>query len=65
MNAIPEAAAIVEDLTDTSWRDDQWLQFYPLNSFTALDYFSMSPFFVRGSNNELARMQGLDLSKMG
>jgi mediator of RNA polymerase II transcription subunit 6 len=65
MNAVPEAAAIVEDLTDTSWRDDQWLQFYPLNSFTALDYFSMSPFFVRGCNNELARMQGLDPSKMG
>lgn len=55
----------VEDLTDTCWRDDQWLQIFPLNTFTALDYFSFSPFFLRGCNNDIAKMQGLDLSKMG
>eukprot|EP00884_Botryococcus_braunii_P017784 jgi/Botrbrau1/468/Bobra.110_2s0107.1 len=57
--------SVVEDLTDTCWRDDQWLQIFPLNTFTALDYFSFSPFFVRGCNNDIARMQGLDSSKMG
>ena len=45
----------LDDLGKTTWRDDQWLGFYPLNHFTALDYFSLSPFYDRSCNNEVAK----------
>ncbi|EIE22760.1 hypothetical protein COCSUDRAFT_16273 [Coccomyxa subellipsoidea C-169] len=47
-----------DELAQTTWRDDAWLAFYPLNVFTALDYFALSPFYDRGCNNELAKLQG-------
>ena len=47
-----------DELSKTTWRDDRWLTFYPLNVFTALDYFALSPFYDRSCNNELARAQG-------
>jgi hypothetical protein len=51
------AHGLGDDLSKTTWRDDQWLSFFPLNIFTALDYFSLSPFYDRSCNNELARAQ--------
>ncbi len=47
-----------DELAQTTWRDDAWLAFYPLNVFTALDYFALSPFYDRGCSNELAKLQG-------
>ena len=41
------------------WRDDSWLASFPLNEFTALDYFALSPFYDPASNNEALRRQGL------
>ncbi|CAL8470759.1 g10301 [Coccomyxa elongata] len=50
-----------DELAQTTWRDDAWLSFFPLNVFTALDYFALSPFYDRTCNNELAKSQGGDL----
>ena len=55
----------VEDLTGTCWRDDLWLQTYGLLShLTVLDYFALSPFFDKTSNNEVARQRGLRLEQL-
>jgi mediator of RNA polymerase II transcription subunit 6 len=53
-----------EDQTGVCWRDDQWLQFFPLTRQSALDYFSLSPFYDRSCNNEQAKLQGMDASKL-
>ncbi|KAK9842233.1 hypothetical protein WJX81_001909 [Elliptochloris bilobata] len=53
-----------EDLSGVCWRDDQWLQFFPLNRLSALDYFALSPFYDRTCNNEQAKLQGLDPTKV-
>ena len=50
-----------DELSKTTWRDDQWLTFYPLNVFTAVDYFALSPFYDRSCNNELAKSMGADV----
>lgn len=50
-----------DELAQTTWRDDAWLSFFPLNIFTALDYFALSPFYDRNCNNELAKSQGGDV----
>ena len=49
----------MEDLTGTLWRDDGWLAACPLNEFSALDYFALSPFYDPASNNEQLRQEGL------
>lgn len=54
------AANTTEDLTDTVWRDDEWLRFYPLTVATVLDYFALSTFYDTDCLNEMARRQGLD-----
>jgi hypothetical protein len=41
------------------WRDEEWLKFYPLNAQTAIDYFSLSPFYTMDCNNEKAKLKGL------
>ena len=53
--------ALVE-LGKTTWRDDQWLGFYPLNHFTAIDYFSLSPFYDRSCNNEVAKTKNIPIA---
>lgn len=45
-------------LTSLVWRATEFLlAFGPLNPQTALDYFVLSPFFDRTSNNAVLRMQ--------
>ncbi len=62
--ANPAARPEDEDQTGVCWRDDQWLQFFPLTRQSALDYFSLSPFYDRSCNNEQAKLQGMDSSKL-
>lgn len=52
------------DMTGSVWRDDAWLQAYPLNVHTALDYFSLSPFYEHDCSNEKAKRQGLHPSQL-
>lgn len=51
-------------MSDIVWSDPEWLQFFPLNAFTVLDYFARSSFYDVNCNNEKLRQQGLDLSKL-
>ena len=53
---------VLDELGKTRWRDDQWLGFYPLNHFTALDYFSLSPFYDRTCNNEVAKAKNVPIA---
>ena len=45
------------DHAGTVWRDDMWLQTYPLSAHTAIDYFSCSPFWDPTCNNVRARLE--------
>jgi len=54
------AVAATPDLTAVQWSDKRWLSYLSLNATTALDYFSLSPFYDAASNNELVKMQRLD-----
>ena len=56
---------VLDELGKTRWRDDQWLGFYPLNLFTALDYFSLSPFYDRSCNNEVAKAKNVPITYVG
>uniref|UniRef100_A0A7S0L162 Mediator of RNA polymerase II transcription subunit 6 n=1 Tax=Coccolithus braarudii TaxID=221442 RepID=A0A7S0L162_9EUKA len=47
----------LEALTTISWEDKAWLETFPLNAGTVLDYFSKSQFYDRTCNNELVKMQ--------
>lgn len=44
--------------------EEVWLQAYPLNAHTALDYFSLSPFYEHICSNEEAKRQGLHSSQL-
>lgn len=55
-----------ENLTGTCWRDDVWMHSHGLlNHATVIDYFALSPFYDRTSNNEAARQRGLKLEQLG
>lgn len=64
VSSMATGVEVAEDLTGTTWRDDQWFAYYQLHRGTALDYFFLSPFYDRNCNNELARMQALDPSQL-
>jgi mediator of RNA polymerase II transcription subunit 6 len=56
---------IDDDLSETCWRDDQWIAAYGLLSpATVLDYFANSPFYDRSCNNEAARQRGLRVEQL-
>ena len=40
-----------------SWRYLAWLQTWPLNHFTIMDYFRLSDFYDKSCNNEIIYMQ--------
>jgi len=46
------------------FRDNRWLELFPLNKETVLDYFALSGFYDRQCNNEIVKMQRLDMDKM-
>lgn len=47
-----------------AFRNDSWLQSYPLNKTTILDYFAWSPFYTLSCNNETCKMQNLPLDTL-
>ncbi len=53
-----------EDLSHTCWRHDLWLASYPLTRTTILDYFALSPFYERSCNNERAKEQGIEPTRI-
>jgi len=52
------------DQTAVCFKDSRWLEVYPLNKDTALDYFALSGFYDRTCNNEWVKMQRGDLSQL-
>ncbi|XP_057550096.1 mediator of RNA polymerase II transcription subunit 6 isoform X1 [Amaranthus tricolor] len=55
------------DMTGISFRDQLWLNTYPLDRNLVFDYFALSPFYDRTCNNEQLRMNSihpLDLSHL-
>lgn len=48
------------DQTELKWRDNVFLQQFPLNQHTVLDYFSRSDFYDEACNNAECRRQGLN-----
>lgn len=46
-----------EPLDEVQWRSPEWIQMFGLRTDNVLDYFSQSPFFDRGSNNQVLKMQ--------
>lgn len=48
------------DQTELRWRDNIFLQQFPLNQHTVLDYFSTSDFYDEACNNAECRRQGLN-----
>lgn len=60
-----DGANITDDLTHTCWRDELWLQYNQLNSLNVLwEYFPLSPFYDARCNNQIVKVQGLDVSKL-
>lgn len=47
-----------------SWRYEAWINSFPLNRNTVLDYFKHSDFYDRTCNNETLAMQGMDPSHL-
>ena len=58
------AGAEEEDMSWISFRDDYWLERFPLNSVTVLDYFALSKFYDKTCNNEYIKMQRQDISML-
>lgn len=45
------------ELDEVQWRSPEWIQAYGLNKNNVLDYFALSPFYDRSSNNQVLKMQ--------
>lgn len=55
---------VMEDMTGTMWRDPNWVAAFPLNELSVLDYFALSPFYDRTSNNEELRRRGEGIERL-
>lgn len=53
-----------EEQTEIFFRDNRWLEKFPLNKENVLDYFSLSSFYDKTCNNEQIKMQRLELNKL-
>lgn len=51
---MPEPAIELDEL---QWRAPEWTQMYGLRTDNVLEYFSLSPFYDRSSNNQVLKMQ--------
>jgi MED6 mediator sub complex component len=49
----------MENIRNTCFRDPAWLQQFPLTKDSVLQYFALSQFYSRNSNNEVLKMQTL------
>lgn len=54
----------MEDLTGKSWKNQGWLEMYPLDPKTAIAYFAESIFYDPNCNNEIARKQFMDPNRI-
>lgn len=45
------------ELDEVQWRSPEWVQAFGLRTDNVLDYFAMSPFYDRSSNNQVLKMQ--------
>lgn len=45
------------ELDEVQWRSPEWIQAYGLNTSNVMDYFALSPFYDRSSNNQVLKMQ--------
>lgn len=55
------------DMTGICFRDQLWLNTYPLDRNLVFDYFALSPFYDYSCNNEQLRMRSihpLDISHL-
>ncbi|KAJ7527269.1 hypothetical protein O6H91_16G045800 [Diphasiastrum complanatum] len=66
-SAAPSSAPSPLDMTSISFRDQLWLNTYPLDRSLVFDYFALSPFYDHICNNEQLRMRSihpLDMSHL-
>jgi len=64
---VPTAQPPGTDMTGICFRDQLWLNTYPLDRNLVFDYFALSPFYDWTSNNEQLRMRShhpLDSSQL-
>lgn len=47
------------DMTSISFRDQLWLNSFPLDRALVFDYFALSPFYDRTCSNEQLRMRAI------
>ena len=53
-----------DQLPEISFANDQWVRAFGLGAHNALDYFALSPFYDTTCNNEVVKMQGLNLDHL-
>eukprot|EP00262_Sarcandra_glabra_P007042 TRINITY_DN19610_c0_g1_i1.p1 TRINITY_DN19610_c0_g1~~TRINITY_DN19610_c0_g1_i1.p1 ORF type:complete len:281 (-),score=31.95 TRINITY_DN19610_c0_g1_i1:246-1088(-) len=58
-NPAPVPAPPGTDMTGICFRDQLWLNSYPLDRNLVFDYFALSPFYDWSCNNEQLRMQSI------
>lgn len=44
-------------LDEVQWSSPEWVQIYGLRNDNVMDYFALSPFYDRSTNNEVLKMQ--------
>lgn len=59
MAGVVEGGPPGTEMTGISFRDQLWLNSFPLERALAFDYFALSPFYERSCNNEQLRMRSI------